>query len=422
MAKSNLEKIEKNKNAQLAREIEVALPVELSGEQNRVLVREYCQKHFVSVGMCADICIHDKEDGNPHAHILLTMRPFEQDGLWGAKSKKEYMLDRNGKRIRLKNGIFKTRKVDTVDWNDQSKAEDWRAGWADAVNDFLAWQNRTERIDHRSYERQGIEQIPTVHMGVSAFQMEHRGIATERGNRNRKIQSENQMLRQLGARIRKLKSWLKAEIKNTVVQDENSSLFSPPINLITILTNTLNRRETKSFSRKVSDLKEIAKAVAFLQTYCITTMPKLKQQVSEMRSQFDAVSSKIKSGEKRLKTLTEHIRQAETYLKHKAVYQKYKQQKSGKQDAFYQNYSSEIILYESAECYLKQNMNGNTTLPIKAWKAETEKLTAKKDELYQEFYRLKEEVREVEIIRRNVERAVHNEQNREISKNMETEL
>jgi hypothetical protein len=141
-----------------------------------------------------------------------------------------------------------------------------------------------------------------------------------------------------------------------------------------------------------------------------------------MRSQFDAVSGKIKSREKRLKTLAEHIRQAETYLKHKAVYQQFKQQKPGKQDAFYQSHSSEIILYESAERYLKQNMNGNSTLPIKAWKSEAERLTAEKDTLYQEFYRLKEEVREVEIIRRNVERAVQDEQNRGIPKEKGTEL
>ena len=75
-----VERIEKNKNSQLAREIELALPVELSAGQNISLVREYCNRHFVSAGMCADVCIHDKNDGNPHAHIMLTMRPMEQDG------------------------------------------------------------------------------------------------------------------------------------------------------------------------------------------------------------------------------------------------------------------------------------------------------------------------------------------------------
>jgi len=121
-----VEKIEKNKNSQLAREIELALPAELSSEQNLSLVREYVNQNFVSVGMCADICIHDKKDGNPHAHIMLTMRPFEEDGSWGAKSKKEYMLDENGEKIILKSGEYKSRKINSTDWNDQTKAEEWR--------------------------------------------------------------------------------------------------------------------------------------------------------------------------------------------------------------------------------------------------------------------------------------------------------
>lgn len=103
--------------------------------------------------MCADICIHDKKDGNPHAHIMLTMRPFEQDSSWGAKSKKEYILDGNGEKILLKSGEFKTRKVNVTDWSEQTRAEEWRAAWADTANRYLEKSNHTERIDHRSYER-----------------------------------------------------------------------------------------------------------------------------------------------------------------------------------------------------------------------------------------------------------------------------
>ena len=92
---NSVEKIEKSKNSQLAREIEIALPKELSREKQINLVREYVKENFVKVGMCADIALHDKNDGNPHAHILLTMRPLNEDKTWGAKSKKEYILDEN---------------------------------------------------------------------------------------------------------------------------------------------------------------------------------------------------------------------------------------------------------------------------------------------------------------------------------------
>lgn len=109
-----VEKIEKSRNSQLAREIEIALPIELSVGQNISLIRAYCNEHFVSKGMCADICIHDKNDGNPYAHIMLTMRSFEPDGSWAAKSKKEYILDDSGKRIRLNSGEYKSRKAEVL--------------------------------------------------------------------------------------------------------------------------------------------------------------------------------------------------------------------------------------------------------------------------------------------------------------------
>lgn len=134
---NSVEKIEKSKNSQLAREIELAIPKELNREQQILLVREYVNDIFVSVGMCADIAVHDKSDGNPHAHIMLTMRPLNENGEWGAKSKKEYITDKNGERIKLKNGNFKTKKVDTIDWNEQSKAELWRSKWAELANKYL---------------------------------------------------------------------------------------------------------------------------------------------------------------------------------------------------------------------------------------------------------------------------------------------
>lgn len=212
---NTVEKIEKSKNSQLARVIEFALPVELTGKQNISLVREYVNHHFVSAGMCADICIHDTGGGNPHAHIMLTMRPFTEEKAWGAKQKKDYILDPRGNKIYdPKKRSYKCKSIPATDWNEQTKAEEWRQGWAEICNRFLEQTDHAERIDHRSYERQGIEQIPTVHLGVAAFQMERRGIRTERGNINREIEVSNQKLRQLKARISKLQNWMKEEMEN----------------------------------------------------------------------------------------------------------------------------------------------------------------------------------------------------------------
>ena len=220
---NSVEKTEKARNSQLAREVEVALPVELDREQQIQLVRDYVTENFVSAGMCADIAIHDKEDGNPHAHIMLTMRPLAESGEWGAKSRKEYILDKDGQRVKLKNGTFKTRKINTVDWNDKEKAEVWRKAWADVTNRYLAEQNCPERIDHRSYERQGIDKIPTVHMGVAATQMERRGIATDKGRRNNEIRKQNRLLTEVRRQISRLTLW----VRQMAVQEREKPSINP---------------------------------------------------------------------------------------------------------------------------------------------------------------------------------------------------
>ena len=128
---NSVEQIEKSSNNQLAREIEVALPVELSRDQQLTLVRSYVQDNFVSAGMCADFALHDKGDGNPHAHILLTVRPLIETGAWGAKCRKVYDLDERGQRIPDGSGGWKNHREDTTDWNDRGKSEQWRKAWAD---------------------------------------------------------------------------------------------------------------------------------------------------------------------------------------------------------------------------------------------------------------------------------------------------
>ena len=205
---NSVELYEKAGNAQLAREIDAALPIELSREEQIRLVREYCSSQFVSRGMCVDFVIHDTNSGNPHCHIMLTMRPLDERGAWAAKSKKEYDLDENGERIRLPSGRYKTHKVDLTGWNDKDNTLLWRKAWADFANDFLERNGSPERIDHRSNAERGIDEIPTVHMGVAACQMEKKGIATEKGELNRNIQKANRLIREIRAQIGKLKEWI----------------------------------------------------------------------------------------------------------------------------------------------------------------------------------------------------------------------
>ena len=191
-----VEQAEKGNRAQLAREYEVALPVELSREEQIQLVRDFAKENFVDKGMCVDFSIHDKEDGNPHAHIMLTTRPIEKDGTWGAKATNEYVLDKNGERILQKidkqnRKIYKRVKIETTDWNTKEFLQRSRESWAEKVNQELEKKSLPQRIDHRSFKEQGIEKIPTQHIGVSANAMEKRGIESQRGNENREIKKAN---------------------------------------------------------------------------------------------------------------------------------------------------------------------------------------------------------------------------------------
>ena len=128
---------EPKRNNQLAREMELALPAELSSEEQIKLVQRFDQKTFVDDGMCTDFSIHDKNDGNPHARIMLTMRPLTEDGLWGDKSRMVYELDENGERIRLPSGNWKSHKENTTDWDNRNNVEKWRVAAADFINDIL---------------------------------------------------------------------------------------------------------------------------------------------------------------------------------------------------------------------------------------------------------------------------------------------
>lgn len=213
--------IEKSANAQLAREIEIALPNEISREDQIQCVREYINDNFINAGMVADWALHDKGDGNPHVHILLTMRQFKPDGTWDVKKRNQYVLDENGNKIPVidkKTGEQKVEKktgrkvwqrqtVEVNDWNDQSKAEQWRKAWADCVNTFLS---KEQHIEHRSFERQGIDKEPTIHEGYVARQMEAKGKISNRCEENREIRKRNKLKEWIDKKIHSLTEKIKS--------------------------------------------------------------------------------------------------------------------------------------------------------------------------------------------------------------------
>ena len=228
--------IEKNKNAQLWREFEVALPKELNRGKQIETVRDFVSK-LTEQGMCIDWALHDKGDGNPHAHIMATMRSIEPNGKWSPKSRKIYDLDEKGERIFQKvdktgRKQYKNHKEDYNNWNAKERVEEWRSAWAESCNVRLAGR---ERIDHRSFDRQGINQIPTVHEGFIARKLVKDGKSSERVQLNNDIQQKNKKLLQVAAALKSVDEEISrlsklneaSKIHNEVITAENMPVSEP---------------------------------------------------------------------------------------------------------------------------------------------------------------------------------------------------
>ena len=396
---NSVEQIEKASDAQLAREIEVALPVELSRAEQLALVRAFVKDNFVAAGMCADFALHDKGDGNPHAHILLTIRPLRSDGKWGPKCRKVYDLDSQGNRIPDGKGGWKNHREDTTDWNNRDNAEKWRAAWATYANRALETAGRPERIDHRSYERQGVNKIPSIHMGVAASQMERKGIQTEKGNINRQITADNKLLKELKAHITRIYNWSKEQAQAEQPQDSGS--------LVARLYEAqaeVNRNKARYRSGRIKALQENAKLLAFLQGNGITSMEQLYEKVSAMNDAYYDLRGKIVKTERRLAVLDERLEIWAQYDKYKPIRQKLDKVKPGKREKYQQEHRAELATFDTAADFLKNLKESGEAITPKAWQAEAAKLTMQKDFAYQKMRDMRDEIKAVESLRKTADR------------------
>ena len=284
-----VEAVENQWNSQLARRIVLAFPVEVPKEQYLPMLKEFCQEQFISKGMIADFAIHDKGDGNPHAHILLTLRAMDEHGKWLPKARKVYDLDENGERIRLPSGNWKCHKENTVDWNDQKYAEVWRHSWETITNRYLEAAGRPERVDLRSFERQGIQQIPTVHLGPAAHQMEKRGVETFLGNLNRDIRAANSLMQSIRSAIRGLQRWI-ADLteKKQLLLDALEKAKKPTLSDLLVDYFNLRNEQRSDWSGKaklkctVRDFEKVKRAVDYLKTHSLNTIGDLDTAIRRL--------------------------------------------------------------------------------------------------------------------------------------------
>ena len=340
---------------------------ELPFDQSIAMVKEFCQENFVSRGMCCDIAVHDPAPPghNPHVHIMLTMRGIDEHGKWLPKSRKEYVLDEKGERIRLPSGEWKSRKVDTVDWNKKENAEIWRQSWEEYQNRYLERNQRTERVSLKSYKRQGIEQIPTEHMGPAASAMEKKGIETDIGNLNREIRQSNALMQSIRNMIRKLADWIGAVQEAWKEVQAEEAAKPKPVYLGDLLQAKLElrRAERSDWSHRaqtnssIKDMQKVLDFADYLDRRKILTVGDLNDHLSESYERTSAIRSSVKVMEQRAWVIAGIRKAYRDCRETKEIHDQYgKTGWKGRKEKFRQEHAEEIDRFEKADRFLRKNV------------------------------------------------------------------
>lgn len=414
---NEVEKIEKSKNSQLARNLLFELPRELN-EQDRIkLISEFIEENFTSKGMIADCNIHnppasDNEE-QPHAHILLTLREIDEKGNWKPKCRKEYILDENGEKIKLKSGNYKSRKVNLNDWNEPDKAKEWRENFSKKANEYLARNNIQKRIDPRTFEEQGREELPQIHLGTSSYQMEKKGIQTERGNQNRKIVALNLEFRKLKEELSKLTSWIGSLIGSLQVkydeykqekkeEYENKAELFNLYEYISIYYDLQGEKARKlnpyASNKKIgADLRRFSKARIYLKDNNLKTIADLQEKINTLQSQNKKISQDIKAKTARIESLNKCFTYADIIKDNKQVFEEWNS-KSLFKDSFYNSYKDEIDKYKRARAILEK-ITGSSAIKSKDWQKEIQSLEDEISKLNRQSQSIKEEYESINHIK-----------------------
>lgn len=415
-----VEKAEQHPKAQLAYSFDFALQNEFSLEENIALARQFLLDEFVSRGMVVDFAVHqpDREGGiqNPHIHVLCPIRPIGPDGSWGAKQHRVYELDENGNRIRDEAGNYVFNAVPTTDWGRPETLEHWREAWAGLCNAKFAEKGLAVRIDHRSYERQGIDQLPTVHEGPAVRQMEAKGIRTDKGSLNRLIRAVNALLRKIRDEIGAAADWL---------SERPAELRKPGAPSIAELLGeyyTMRNATAYSNKAKVGNLKRYSEDIAFLQAKGIVDVDGLHAFVSDIDGRYGTLNATLKKKAARMKELDGLLRLADDYARLKPIVDGVPP-KGGfgkKREKYLAEHDSEMRQYYAVKRRLDSSLPDRKLTP-KAWQAELDMLSREYAAGQDEASSLWGELKKLRDIRYKVDTVLHGRQKEQQQKNREYE-
>ncbi|MBQ3194280.1 MAG: MobA/MobL family protein [Oscillospiraceae bacterium] len=403
-----VEKAERGKKAQLAYSFDIALQNEFSMEENIALARHFLLEHFVSRGMVVDFAIHvpDIEPGgisNPHFHVMSPIRPIDPDGKWGCKQHRVYELDEDGNRLLDAEGNYIFNAVPTTDWGSPETLEFWREQWAAMCNAKFEENGLPERIDHRSYERQGIDLPPTIHEGPAVRQMEAKGIRTDKGEFNRWIKATNALVQEIRKKIAAILDCLKD------AREELTKPQSP--DLISLLQMYVDQRNSKAYSWKAraNNLKELSEIITFLQEHSITDVDTLEAYISEKRTTVDAKKKLLDAQTAELKDLKKLPEYWSTYKQLKPIADGLRDLKFTKaKEKYKKEHASELKQFYAANRMLSKYCPDGKydSKAIAARYADLEKEHAA---TYADFTEIREEAQMLWKIRSHIDAALRNQ-------------
>lgn len=381
---NSAEQAERQRNAQLARRIVLTLPKEVPREHWVPMVTEYCQEQFVSRGMCVDVAVHYTEPPpNPHAHILLTMRALDEHGQWLPRFHKIPCDDGHGQPVIGANGKPKLRAVPTTDWNNRGNAEHWRTAWAAQQNKYLEKCNRPERADLRSYKRQGIMKVPTVHLGARANALVQKGQYSFLQHLNDDIVQANGLLAGFTKSMKVIADWLEDQRDAIVAHRELTDVKKhPPIKNDLYEWLLLRDSQRMTWRSKVAQLKCHAKDFAliselwkYMQAHGLYSAEAVMAKLNEMEGSANQLRSKTRKAKKRMADISTILEAAETVKRLQPVQNKSRFGFPSQREKYAAQHAEELAAFKKAYAQLMR-LNGSTKIDQAALDAERSDLEA----------------------------------------------
>ena len=426
---------EKGQKSQLARMLKASLPNEWSYELAEEVVRDYVQRNFVDKGMCADWAIHDSENDkgqrNLHIHVLLTMRPLTENGEWGAKTKKIYVLDENGERIPLidkKTGQQKVDKrnrkqwkcqtVESTDWNSRENAMMWRRDLADTINATNEQLGIAVHWEHRSFKEQGIDKEPTIHIGAVANALERKGIQTERGNINREIIRGNVLLEQAKEMLELAKQEVRS-IQYSGLKEVAVNVKNEVMEMIAKVAKRKGRLDlpivSGKYLRKISDrtaLQSADNAEKFIVSRKIDSFENLAKFTADREQKYRQLETVHLSKGQKLSRLKELSKMYALYAPIQATYKESQSLKGLAKMKYDKEHKESLAKYPELKERMQNLLQQGEKITPKQWKAEMQSLQAEYDSIGKEQTKTATELAYAEVIsynRKNLERELQNE-------------